>query len=113
MDRPLPRSAPGVDGQARPERIQADAGIGRLLARRSQESDAEPDLRDGLAQQETARRLSPAARGSGQARSSQDRPRDGSVPSSARSAWKRLLASERLGDLAAARGVYAPPARRG
>ena len=53
-----------------------------------------------------------AARGSGQARPSQDRCRDGLVPPPGRSTRVGLLAPEGLGNLAPARGVHAPPARR-
>ena len=56
--------------------------------------------------------ISRAARGSGQARPPQDRAGDGPVPPPARSARQRLLASQGLGHLAPARGLYAPPARR-
>ena len=44
--------------------------------------------------------LSRPARGSGQARPSQDRPGDGPVPPPGRSAWQRLLAPQRLHHLA-------------
>ena len=47
LDRPVPRSASSLDRQARPQRVQADARLGRLLARRPQEPDAEPNLRHG------------------------------------------------------------------
>ena len=45
LDRPLPRAAPRLDRQARSRGVQADARVGRLLARRPQEPDAEPHLR--------------------------------------------------------------------
>src|SRR5206468_9853878 len=106
VGRSLPRSTPPLDRQARPERVQADAGLGRLLARRPEEPDAEPHLWDGVAEQEAARPISRAARRSGQARPPQDRAGDGSLPSSARSARQRLLASEGMGYLAPARGLY-------
>ena len=100
LDRPVPRAAPRLDRQARPAGVQADARFGRLLARRPQEPDAEPHLRHGVAQQEAARRLSRPARGSGQARPSQDRAGDGPVPPPGRGARQRLLAPERLRHLA-------------
>ena len=112
LDGPVPRAAPRLDRQARSAGVQADARVGRLLARRPQEPDAEPHLRHGLAQQEAARRASRPARGSGQARPSQDRPGDGPVPPPGRSARQRLLAPQRLHHLAPAGGLYAPPARR-
>ncbi len=112
LDRPVPRAAPRLDRQARSGFVQADARVGRLLARRPQEPDAEPDLRHRLAQQEAARRLSRPARGSGQARPSQDRAGDGPVPPPGRSARLGLLASQRLHHLAPARSLYAPPSRR-
>ena len=40
LDRPVPRTAPRLDRQARPQRIQADPSVRRLLARRPQEPDA-------------------------------------------------------------------------
>ena len=89
LDRPVPRAAPRLDRQARPAVVQADPGVGRLLARRPEEPDAEPHLRHRLAQQEAARRLSRPARGSGQARPPQDRPGDGPVPPPGRSARHR------------------------
>src|SRR6476646_6014138 len=103
MDRSLPRSAPSFDGQARPKRVQADASVGRLLAWRTQEPDALAHLRDRVAQQEAARATSRAAGGSGQARSPQDRAGDGPLSPPARSARKRVLASEGMGHLAPAR----------
>ena len=75
--------------------------------------DAQPNLRHGVAEQEAARRLSRPAGGSGQARPSQDRRGDGLVPPPAGGARERLLAPEGLGDLAGARGLYAPATRRG
>ena len=112
LDRPVPRAAPRLDRQARPAGVQADPRVGRLLARRPEEPDAEPHLRHRLAQQEAARRASRPARGSGQARPPQDRPGDGPVPPPGRSARQRLLAPQGLHHLAPARGLYAPPARR-
>ena len=105
--RTLPRPASSTRSAFKLTRVS-----GRLLARRPQEPDAEPDLRHRLAQQEAARRLSRPARGSGQARPSQDRPGNGPVPPPARSPWQRLLAPQRLHPVAPARGLYAPPARR-
>ena len=62
----------------------------------------------GWLNQEAARGAPDAARGSGQARPSQDRRRDGPVPPPARGARLGLLASEGLHHLAPARGLYAP-----
>ena len=113
LDRPLPRPASRLDRQARPRRVQADARLRRLLARRPEQSAAVAHLRHGLAQQEAARGASGAARGGGQARSSQDRPGDGPVPPPGRSARLGLLAPQGLYHLAPARSLSAPPARRG
>ena len=110
LDRPLPRTAPRLDRQARSAGVQADPRVRRLLARRPEEPDAEPHLRHGLAQQEAARRLSRPARGSRQARPPQDRAGDGPVPPPGGSARQRVLASQRLHHLAPARSLYAPPA---
>ena len=54
LDRSLPRAAPGLDRQARPAGVQADPCLGRLLARRPEQSDAVAHLRHRLAQQEAA-----------------------------------------------------------
>src|SRR3546814_21178881 len=53
--------------------VQADPRVGRLLARRPEERDAEPHIWHRLAQPEAARRAPHAAGGSGQARPSQAR----------------------------------------
>ncbi len=82
------------------------------LTRVSGERDAEPHLRHRLAQQEAARRAPHAARGSGQARPSQDRRGDGPVPPPAGGAGQRLLAPQGLHPVASTGGLYAPPARR-
>ena len=112
VDGPVPRAASGLDRQARPAGVQADARVGRLLARRPGQSDAQPDLRHRLAQQEAARRASRPAGGSGQARPSPHRPGHGPVPPPGRGAWQRLLAPQGLHPVAPARGLYAPPPRR-
>ena len=59
---------------------------------------------------EGARGLSQAARGSGEARSPQARPRDGPVPFPGRGAGLRLLASEGLDAVPDADRLHAPPA---
>src|SRR3546814_3866711 len=92
--------------------VQADARVGRLLARRPEERDAEPHLRHRLAQPEAARRAPPPDGGGRQARPSQAGRRDGPVPPSAGGARQRLLAPARLYHLARAGGVYAPRDRR-
>jgi hypothetical protein len=97
-------------GKLDPAGVQADAGVGRLLARRPEQRDAEPHLRHRLAEQEAARCASVPAGRSRQARSPQDRPRDGPVPLAGGSAWQRVLAPARLRHLSRARGLYAPPA---
>ncbi len=96
LDRPVPRAASRLDRQARPEGVQADPCVGRLLARRPEQPDAAAHLWHRLAQQEAAPRASRPAGGSGQARPSQDRAGDGPVPPPGRSAWQRLLAPQRL-----------------
>src|SRR3546814_12174222 len=58
------------DGEARQPSVQADARVGRLLARRPEERDAEPHLRHRLAQPEAARRAPPPDGGGRQARPS-------------------------------------------
>src|SRR3546814_10121337 len=68
------------DGEARQPSVQADARVGRLLARRPEERDAEPHLRHRLAQPEAARRAPPPDGGGRQARPSQAGRRDGTVP---------------------------------
>ena len=65
--RSLPRPAYDLDGQGR-QRLQADEGGRRLLARRQQQPDAHPHLRHRLRQAGRARRLSQADRGSREAR---------------------------------------------
>src|SRR3546814_12589312 len=94
--------------------VQADAGVGGLLARRPEERDAVADLRHRLAQQEAARRAPPPAGGSGQARSSQAWSGDGPVPPPAGGAWLGVLAPQGLYGLAGAGSLCAaPPRRRG
>ena len=83
-------------GKLDPAGVQADARLGRLLARRPEQPDAVAHLRHRLAQQEAARRASRPARGSGQARPSQDRPGDGPVPPPGRGARLGLLAPQGL-----------------
>src|SRR3546814_10689570 len=73
LARHVPRAASAVDRQARSAGVQADAGVGGLLARRPEERDAVAHLRHRLAQQKAARRAPPPAGGSGQARPSQAR----------------------------------------
>ena len=106
--RSLPRPAHDVDRQDR-QRLQADEGGRRLLARRQQEPDAHPHLRHRLRQAGRARRLSQADRGSREARPSPARPRDGPVPLPGRSAGLGVLAFERLDAIPGARGLHPPP----
>ena len=86
--RSLPRPAHDVHRQDR-QRVQADEGRGRLLARRQQQSDADADLRHGVRKTGRARRLSEADRGSRKARPPQARPRARSVsfPGGRSRAW--------------------------
>ena len=83
-------------GKLDPAGVQADARLGRLLARRPEERDAVAHLRHRLAQQEAARRASRPARGGGQARPPQDRPGDGPVPPPGGGARLGLLAPQGL-----------------
>ncbi len=94
--RSVPRPAHDLDRQDR-QRVQADEGRRRLLARRFQPRNAVAHLRHRLRQAGGARRLSQADRGSGEARPSQARPRDGSVPFPGGSARLGVLASRRAG----------------
>ncbi len=83
-------------GKLDPAGVQADARLGRLLARRPEQRDAQPHLRHRLAQQEAARRASRPAGGSGQARPSPHRPGDGPVPPPVRGAGVGVLAPQGL-----------------
>ena len=109
--RPLPRPAHDLDRQDR-QRLQADEGRGRLLARRFQPRDAHAHLRHRLRQAGGARRLSQADRGGGEARPPQARPRDGSVPLPGGGAGLGVLASEGLDPVPDARELHPPPPER-
>ncbi len=63
----------------------------------STQADADPHLRHGLRRRGRARRLSPHARGGGEARPSPPRPRDGPLPLPGGGAGHRLLARARAG----------------
>ncbi len=106
-------AAHAVDGPPRSAGVQADARVGRLLARRSEQRDAVARLRHRLAQQEAARRASDDAGGGRQARPSPDRAGDGPLPPPVGGAGQRVLAPQRLHPVASAGGVYAPAAGRG
>ena len=109
--RPLPRPAHDLDRQGR-ERVQADEGRGRLLARRFQPRNALAHLRHRLRQAGGARRLSQADRGGGEARPPQARPRDGSVPLPGGGAGLGVLASQGLDAVSAAGELHPPPPER-
>ena len=94
--RPLPRPAHDLDRQGR-QRLQADEGRGRLLARRFQQPDADPHLRHRLRQAGRTRRLSEADGGSREARPPQARPRDGPLPFPGGRPRHRVLARRRAG----------------
>ena len=111
LDRSVPRPAHDVDRQDR-QRLQADEGGRRLLARRFQEPDADAHLRHRLGQREGARGLSPRAGGGREARPPQARPRDGPVPFPGGGAGRRLLARQGLDHVPAADRLHAPPARQ-
>ena len=106
--RSLPRPAHDLDRQGR-QRLQADEGGGRLLARRFQQPDAHPHLRHRLRQAGGARRLPQADRGSREARPPPARPRDGPVPFPGRSARLGVLACERLDAVPGAGELHPPP----
>ena len=108
LARHVPRPAPALDGQAR-QGVQADEGVGRLLARRRQERPAPARLRHGLLLRQGPQGLPAPHRGSREARPSPDRPRDGPLPSAGRSRRHGVLASQGLDVLAHARGL--PPAQ--
>ena len=101
-------------GKLDPAGVQADARVGRLLARRPEERDAQPHLRHRLAQQEAARRSICSG--------SRKRP-SATIARSAQEMDLFHLQSEAQGSVfwhpkgyhavAPAGGVYAPPARRG
>src|SRR3546814_10230975 len=54
LDGHVPRAAPRLDGQARPRRVQADARLGRLLARRPEECAAFAHLRHRRSEEHTS-----------------------------------------------------------
>ncbi|MNT14041.1 hypothetical protein D3C72_1490300 [compost metagenome] len=105
VDRPVPRAA-YADGQGCRHGVQADQGGGRLLARRQQQSGAEPHLWHGLCHQGRAGCLSPHDGGGRKARPPQDRAGNGPLPLPARGAGERLLASARLCHLQPDGGLY-------
>ena len=109
---PLPRPAPRQHRPGAARRLQADVDRRRLLARRLAPPDAPAHLRRRLPHPGRPRRLPPPARGGGEARPPQARPRDGPLPPAAGGAGLGLLAPERLHPLARARGLHPPPARR-
>ena len=109
--RPLPRPAHDLDRQDR-QRLQADEGGGRLLARRQQQPDADAHLRHGVREAGRARRLSEADRGSREARPSQARPRARPVPLPGGRPRRGVLARQGLDHLPGADRLYAPAADR-
>ena len=109
---PLPRPAPRQHRAGAARRLQAHLDRRRLLARRFAPPDAPAHLRRRLPHQGRPRRLPPPARGGGQARPPAHRPGDGPLPPAAGGAGVGVLAPERLPDLARARGLHPPPARR-
>ena len=109
--RSVPRPAYDVDRQDR-QRLQADEGRGRLLARRQQQSDADAHLRHGIRKTGRARRLSEADRGSREARPSQARPRARPVSFPGGRSRRGVLARQGLDHLPGGDRLYAPAARR-
>ena len=110
--RSMPRPAHDLDRQDR-QRVQADEGRRRLLARRFKPRNAVAHLRHRLRQAGRARRPSKTDRRSGKARSPQARPRDGPVPFPGRSARFGVLASEGLDAVSDAGKLHPPPPDRG
>ncbi len=109
--RPVPRAAHGLDRADR-QRLQADEGCRRLLARRFQQSDADAHLRHRLAQSGGARRLCHHAGGGGEARPSPAWPGIGSLPLPGGRARCRVLAREGLDAVPDADRLHAAAARR-
>ncbi len=109
--RPLPRPAHGVDGPGR-QGLQAAEDRRRLLARRLQQADAPAHLRHGLGDRRRARRLSAPARGGGEARPPQARPRDGPLPFPGGGAGLGVLAPQGLDAVPDADRLHAPAPRR-
>ena len=93
VDRSVPGSAPPLDRQAR-QGVQADAHLGRVLARRLRQRDAPAGLRHRVDERETAQGLPAHARGGRATRPPQARARDGSVSLSGRVARGGVLASK-------------------
>ena len=84
-------------GKLDPRRVQADARVGRLLARRPEERDAVSRIYGtGWLNKKQLEQHLDAAGGSRQARPSQDRPGDGPVPPPVRGAGQRVLAPQGL-----------------
>ena len=93
VDRSLPRPAPPLHRQAR-QGVQADAHLGRVLARRSRQRDAPAGLRHRVGEREAARGIPPHAGGGRAARPPPARPRDGPLPLPGGIAGLGVLASE-------------------
>ena len=106
--RSLPRPAHDLDRQGR-QRLQADEGGRRLLARRLEQPDAHPHLRHRLRQAGRARRLPQAARRGREARPPPPRPRDGPVPFPGGSARLGVLARQGLDAVPGAGKLHPPP----
>ena len=81
---------------------------GSLLARRREEPAAAARLRHRIRHRGGARRLPEADRGSGEARPSQARPRDGPLPLPGGRSRCRLLARQRLDHVPAVDRLHAP-----
>src|ERR1700722_20841721 len=95
MVRSLPWAAHDLEGKGR-RRFQADESRRRLLAWRLEQADVVAHLRDCIREERGTRRLPEADRGGREARSSQARARDGTVPRPGGGAGLDLLAPERL-----------------
>ena len=94
--RPVPRPAHDLDGQGR-QRVQADEGRGRVLARRRQQPDAHPHLRHRVRQAGGARRVPEAARGGREARPPQARDASSTCFTSRRKAPASCSGTPRAG----------------
>ena len=112
MDRPVPWSPPALHRQAR-QGVQADARLGRVLARRLRQRDAPAGLRHRMGEREAARGLPAPARGGGAARPPPARARDGPVPLPGRVAGGGVLAPEGPAALPGAHPLRARAPERG
>ena len=110
---PLPRAPSPAHRPASRRRLQADARLGRLLARRRHRQAAPAHLRRGLPLARGAQGPPEHARGGRAARPPPPGPPDGSVPHAGGGAGPGVLAPLRLDHVRGAPGLHAPDAARG